>query len=198
MFKKITEDAKLPTRATKFSAGVDVYANKDVTIDVGETAIVPLGIMIDLEKVKSASDRTLESKFGQTIDTIVGTLDGDEDLIYFEEFMSSHYIALKPRSSMRLKGLISHTGTIDLDYPDEIEVIIHNPVISANNTTVAVKGGTISITPNLNGCGEGVEGRYLIKKGDKIGQFLLMRHEGYLFGIESDEERTGGFGSTGA
>lgn len=33
--------------------------------------------------------------------------------------------------------------------------------------------------------------------GDKIGQIILLEHKAYLFGIESDVERNGGFGSTG-
>jgi dUTPase len=41
--------------------------------------------------------------------------------------------------------------------------------------------------------------QYAIKKGDKIGQLILKRHEGYLLPAEytKDEARTGGFGSTG-
>jgi len=35
-----------------------------------------------------------------------------------------------------------------------------------------------------------------IKKGDKIAQILLKEHKGYLLGIETEEERVGGFGST--
>jgi len=37
-----------------------------------------------------------------------------------------------------------------------------------------------------------------IKKGDKIAQITLLEHKSYLFGVESDVERSGGFGSTGA
>ena len=40
---------------------------------------------------------------------------------------------------------------------------------------------------------------YTILKGDKIGQLVLKRHEGYLLPQEYtlDAERNGGFGSTG-
>ena len=40
-------------------------------------------------------------------------------------------------------------------------------------------------------------GSYLIKKGDKVAQCTLVEHKGYLMGIESDTDRTGGFGSSG-
>ena len=38
---------------------------------------------------------------------------------------------------------------------------------------------------------------HIIKKVDKVAQCTLMEHKGYLMGIESDAERSGGFGSTG-
>jgi dUTPase len=51
MFKTIN-GGKLPTKATKFSAAVDLYANADVVIKAGETYKVPLGVCIDEEKMK--------------------------------------------------------------------------------------------------------------------------------------------------
>lgn len=59
----------------------------------------------------------------------------------------------------------------------EIGLIVHNPI--AND-----------IKHNSNG-------DYTINKGDKVAQCTLMEHKGYLMGIESDAERSGGFGSTG-
>lgn len=40
---------------------------------------------------------------------------------------------------------------------------------------------------------------YIINKGDKIGQLILLQHAGYLMPDEYtlDNERAGGFGSTG-
>ena len=35
-----------------------------------------------------------------------------------------------------------------------------------------------------------------MKKGDKIAQCTLLEHKSYLFGIESEEVRVGGIGST--
>ena len=40
MFKTIN-GGKLPTKATRFSAAVDLYANADVVIKAGETAKIP-------------------------------------------------------------------------------------------------------------------------------------------------------------
>lgn len=41
------------------------------------------------------------------------------------------------------------------------------------------------------------ENFYTIKKGDKIAQIMMCEHKTHWFGIESEAERKGGFGSTG-
>ena len=38
--------------------------------------------------------------------------------------------------------------------------------------------------------------QFKIKKGDKIAQILLKEHKTWFFGIENNNERIGGFGST--
>jgi len=166
MFKTVN-GGKLPTKGSKYSAGVDVYANEDCTISAGETVIVGLGIAIDVN--------------------LNNNLFMYENI---ESFKRRHYISLKPRSSLRAKGLMSHSAVIDLDYKDEIKMIIHNPITDENFNDVVGEFGSARDTF--------VESEYKIKKGDRIGQLLLIEHKGYLFGIESDEERNGGFGSTGA
>ena len=49
MFKKLTADAILPKRQTRFSAGYDVFANEDKVIAAGQTELIGLGIAIDLD-----------------------------------------------------------------------------------------------------------------------------------------------------
>ena len=153
---KVLDGATAPTRATKYSAMVDLYAREDVIIGAGETKIVPLGVKIDKGSIK----------------------DSLEDLEHIGGFMESHFIELHPRSSLRAKGLIIGVGVIDLDYPDEIGLIVHNPIL---DVSFGVYNGDA----------------FKISKGDKVAQCTLMEHKGYLMGIESDAERSGGFGSTG-
>lgn len=43
-FIKLKEDAIIPTRATKSSAGYDVYSNETITLKPKEIAIIPTGI----------------------------------------------------------------------------------------------------------------------------------------------------------
>jgi len=176
MFKKVTEDAILPTRGSKYAACVDVYANEDVVIEAGETQVVGLGIAIDLEILDGRlfiADMYMNAKNHREMENI------------FEEFLKSHYLQLSLRSSLGKKGLIlpNGVGVIDLDYRDEIKMVIHNPV-----DIVTVYSLQENSNPSF------IE----IKKGDKIGQITLLEHKSYLFGIDTDEERVGGFGSTGA
>lgn len=153
MFKSIN-GGKIPERATKYSAGFDVFANEDVIVGAGETKLIGLGVMLDFDAIAEniAFDR----------------------MINLESWIQCHYFALHIRSSLRAKGLTSlGTGIIDMDYLDEIKMVIHNPY-------------------------QNVWSSREIKKGDKIGQLILCRHEGWLLPAEytKDEERVGGFGST--
>ena len=74
---------------------------------------------------------------------------------------------------MRVRELSSlGEGIIDLSYPDEIKIILHNHS----------KNGMIKI-----------------KKGDKIGQLILMQHNDRATWKyrQTDVERIGGWGSSG-
>ena len=161
MFKKLTDDARLPERATRYSAGFDVYSNEDVVIGAGETKLIGLGIALDNEYYTNSVD----------------------------SYQSGFYFALHIRSSLRAKGLTSlGTGIIDMDfvYPNEIKMVVHNPISGIFYQTGWDRYDLLE--------------DYTIKKGDKIGQLILCRHEGYLLPSEytKDDERDGGFGSTGA
>lgn len=105
---KVLDGATSPTRATKYSAMVDLYANADVVIGAGETKIVPLGVKIDPDFFVYEIAKVQVSAGGE-----VSIGDG---AVSVNKFMSSHYIELHPRSSLRAKGLIVGVGVIDLDY----------------------------------------------------------------------------------
>ena len=112
MFKVLDEVCQ-PTRATKYSAMVDLYARESVVIGAGETKIVPLGVKIDIDDLDV--DVNGDYKFARRNNAC------DETLLRIKEqqkdnFMKSHYLELHPRSSLRAKGLIIGVGVIDLDY----------------------------------------------------------------------------------
>ena len=90
---KIVEGGKLPTKGTKYSACVDLYAREDVVIGAGETKIVPLGVKIDLDELHTS-------------------LIDNDILLKFEYFMKTHKLDLHIRSSLSAKkGLVIANGT---------------------------------------------------------------------------------------
>ena len=58
--KKLSENAKLPTRATGGSAGADLYAclSESVTINPGELKLIPTGVAIALPDSRYAGARS--------------------------------------------------------------------------------------------------------------------------------------------
>ena len=158
----------MPTKGSKHSAAIDLNAREDAFIGAGETVKVPLGVFID------------ENYFLMMIENKIDGLTREQQK---EQFMKSHYFELEPRSRMRLKGITAGTGVIDLDYKDEICIVFHNLL-----TFKAIVKWIFSFGRNKS--------VFKIPKGEKIAQILLKEHETYLMGVDTQEERTGGFGST--
>lgn len=169
---KILDEVCEPKRGSKYSAYVDLFAREDVVIGAGETKIVPLGVKLDLEKLK-------ENKFRSANDKV------DTNSPLWQEFLKSNYLEVALRSSLAVKGLIiaNGIGVVDLDYPNEIGLIVHNPINILNFAELMPNGFE--------------ENEFKISKGDKVAQCTLKEHKGYLMGYESDVVRTGGYGSTG-
>lgn len=157
MFKSINEGI-LPTRGSKHSACVDLYANKSISIAAGETTLIPLGVSIDAKKLKENYDAN-SNYFNKA------------GISSYDLFLKTHYLQLMLRSSLSKQLIIANgVGVIDLDYPGEIMVRVHNP---ANMPTKD------------------------INRGDRVAQIALLQHLGFMFDIHCDQERIGGFGSTG-
>ena len=72
-------------------------------------------------------------------------------------------------------------------------IILHNPIkdffINEDDDINDVSG------LDKRGCDNNPA--YIIKKGDKIAQIMLKEHKTYLMGIDTEDERCGGLGSTG-
>ena len=168
---KILDEVCKPTKGSKYSAAIDLYAREDVVIGAGETVKVPLGVCIDFDKL-------LDS-----IDSFYPYNEGMAPKYKIDYFMKTNYLQLEPRSSLRAKGLIAGTGIIDLDYKDEIMIILHNPI-----SFKSIVKWIFSFGRNKS--------VFKIPKGEKIAQILLKEHKTYLMGVDTQEERTGGFGST--
>lgn len=80
---KVNANAKLPTRATEGSAGMDLYAciDESVTLKHGELKIIPTGIAIALEDKNTAAFLYARSglgvKHGICLSNGVGVIDSD-------------------------------------------------------------------------------------------------------------------------
>jgi len=171
---KVLDELCVPRRGTRYSAYVDLFAREDCTIGAGETKIVKLGVKIDLDSLYRSWYFYTEQN------NISGS---------WEMFLKSHYLEVALRSSLGVKGLIiaNGIGVIDLDYPNEIGLIVHNPLKIEMFGYSQREVQAVDLAPT----------NFIIKKGDKIAQCTLKEHKGYLMGYESDVVRVSGFGSTG-
>ena len=59
ILKRLTETAKIPTRATEWAAGLDLYADETVTIHEYHRAWVSTGIAIALDPYHGESHRAI-------------------------------------------------------------------------------------------------------------------------------------------
>ena len=81
--KKVRENAKIPTRATSVSAGLDLYAciDEPITLNKGDKAVIPTGIAIGLDDPHYAafihSRSGLAIKHGIALLNSVGVIDSD-------------------------------------------------------------------------------------------------------------------------
>lgn len=175
---KILDDACTPKRGTKYSAYVDLFAREDVVVGAGDTKIVPLGVKLDLEKLyQKWFIYTEQNKINES----------------WSFFLSSHYLEIALRSSLGVKGLViaNGKGVVDLDYEGEIGLIVHNPITAIDAYVENIDGDVWS-----DYVGAGADNSFKIKKGDKVCQCTLKEHKSYLMGYESDNIRSGGYGST--
>lgn len=172
---EVLDEVCTPTRGTKHSAAIDLKAKEDVVIAAGETVIIPLGVKIDKKKMP----------------------------IYLQNNKHRHFLQLEPRSSLRAKGLMAGTGIIDLDYEDEIMLVLQNPIqyidkeIDFDKNDDYIELNYMGSPTPRNGMEVKYSSSFKISKGERVAQILLLEHKSYLFGIDTEDERTGGFGSTG-
>lgn len=178
---KNSSDLPYPCYAKPGDAGMDVYSTEDILIPPGETRLIPTGISLEIPE--------------------------------------GYEIQVRPRSGISLKTKLrvaNAPGTIDSGYRGEIKVIVDN--ISRDYITIYWEGYTIQpmkteiLSHTLDIEGNHIHitgfsdmnsnhGYYQIKKGDKIAQIVLVKHE--IIEWDKTEELSGsernnnGFGSTG-
>lgn len=81
--KKVHENAKIPTRTTEGSAGMDLYAciDEPITLNGGDKAVIPTGIAIGLDDIHYGAfvyaRSGLAIKHGIGLLNSVGVIDSD-------------------------------------------------------------------------------------------------------------------------
>lgn len=193
MMFEILDEICTPKRGTKYSAYVDLFSREDIVIGAGETKIVKLGVKLDIDELYNLMGKI--GYFGGNCRIEAQPEFEDNCNVLFDDFLKSHYLEVALRSSLGVKGLIiaNGIGIIDLDYRDEIGLIVHNPINYDQMEFVACQEA------NYDGGDRRIPNDYEFKisKGDKVAQCTLKEHKGWLMGYESDNVRIGGFGSTG-
>lgn len=75
-FKRLNENATLPTKAHASDSGFDLYASEDVIIEPGETTVVPTGIAVQLPGGYEATVRPRSGVTSRTkLRVQLGTID---------------------------------------------------------------------------------------------------------------------------
>ena len=109
----INDDAIIPTRASKGSAGLDLYSNIDVDIDINSTKKVNTGICVSLPENTYGSIRDKSSLAAKGILTLAGVIDNDNtgELIVI---MTSLVKPVKIKKGQK----IAHLIVSNISYPE--------------------------------------------------------------------------------
>src|SRR5690625_3608358 len=97
-FKRLTDDAIIPTKAHPSDSGYDLYAAEDVIIEPGDTAIVKTGIAVELPpgyeaQVRPRSGVTAKTKLRVQLGTIDNGYKGEIGVIV--DNITSKFEAIK-------------------------------------------------------------------------------------------------------
>src|SRR5690625_3921492 len=172
-FKRLSDNAVIPTKAHQSDSGFDLFASEDVIIEPGETEVVPTGVAIELPagyeaQVRPRSGVTAKTKLRVQLGTIDNGYTGEIGVIVDN-------IGIPPFTFSNLFK--------------EIETVSDFFVNTIN-------GSYIRVNDDFD------DGTYLIRKGDRIAQLVVQPLpvvEAYEIegDIEQTERGAGGFGSSG-
>src|SRR5690606_23673394 len=77
-FKRLNDNAIIPTKAYPTDSGFDLYASEDVIIEPGETVVVPTGIAVELPPGYEATVRPRSGITAKTkLRVQLGTIDNE-------------------------------------------------------------------------------------------------------------------------
>lgn len=176
-FKRLSDDAIIPTKAHPSDSGYDLYAAEDVIIEPGETVIVKTGIAVELP---SSYEAQIRPRSGVTAKTKLRVQLGTIDNGYTGEIG----VIVDNIGQPEILGI--DLNTKELEYNTSFY-----PTLLSGEESEDWDDISITLTPT-----------YLIRKGDRIAQIVIQRlPETVAVEIDdfSDDSERGadGFGSSG-
>ena len=176
-FKRLNDNAIIPTKAHATDSGYDLYANEDVLIEPGDTAIVKTGIAVELPagyeaQIRPRSGVTAKTKLRVQLGTIDNGYRGELGVI------------VDNIGQPEILGI--DLNTKELEYNTSFY-----PTLLSGEESEDWDDFSISLTPT-----------YLIRKGDRIAQLVIQRlpetEAVEIDEFSEDSERgANGFGSSG-
>ena len=180
-FKRLSDDAIIPTKAHPSDSGYDLFAAEDVIIEPGDTAVVKTGIAVELPagyeaQIRPRSGVTAKTKLRVQLGTIDNSYQGELGVIVdniapikYDTFSDDPRIAL-------MLGRNREKMT--------------NVMTRVNGRTLTEPGDRVLV------------GTYKIRKGDRLAQLVIQRlpetEAVEIDEFSDDSERgEGGFGSSG-
>lgn len=116
--QRLTETAKLPTRATEYAAGLDLYADETITIPEYHRAWVSTGIAIALNPHDVGQIWPRSGLAGHGLDTSAGVVDSD----YRGEVKVLLVNGSHERKTVRAGDRIAQLLIVPITRPELIEV----------------------------------------------------------------------------
>lgn len=116
--QRLTETAKLPTRATEYAAGLDLYADETITIPEYHRAWVSTGIAIALNPYHVGQIWPRSGLAGHGLDTSAGVVDSD----YRGEVKVLLVNGSHERKTVRAGDRIAQLLIVPITRPELIEV----------------------------------------------------------------------------
>src|SRR5690625_5011425 len=176
-FKRLNDDAILPTKEQPTDSGFELYASENVIIEPGETAIIPTGIAVELTKGFEAQVRPRSGITAKTkLRVQLGTID--------QEYTGEIGVIVDNIGVKEICDLDLNSGTVEYCEPSYPYLL---------NGTISDDWEDYTGTPKPT---------YKIRKGDRIAQ-LVVQALPEVVAVEIDdftedsERGDGGFGSTG-
>lgn len=116
--QRLTETAKLPTRATEYAAGLDLYADETITIPEYHRAWVSTGIAVALNPYHVGQIWPRSGLAGHGLDTSAGVVDSD----YRGEVKVLLVNGSHERKTVRAGDRIAQLLIVPITRPELIEV----------------------------------------------------------------------------